>query len=181
VRRPITNLSRRTLENPSRNSKVPCPVPRLVIHTLPPNSRFISSSDTALARRSDLFKRKQVSRLSRVCTVGGVCIVDLPDLMAKISGRDKTHREISEASTLRLVSPKKGRIYQRTHMFFALSIPIFSTKSSVALTPAVSATITGRPPISSESSRISRVVPGTGVTIAASLWARRCEPVFTVR
>lgn len=60
-------------------------------------------------------------------------------------------------------------------MFLARSTPIRSTKSSVWRRPAVSATITGSPPMSSESSRISRVVPGTGVTIAASLCAVQLE------
>lgn len=41
--------------------------------------------------------------------------------------------------------------------------------SSVFRRPAVSATMTGKPPISSDSSRMSLVVPGIGVTIAASL------------
>lgn len=58
-----------------------------------------------------------------------------------------------------------------TDAFFARSTPMLSTRSSVLRRPAVSATITGRPPISSDSSSMSRVVPGTGVTIAASRWA----------
>ena len=45
---------------------------------------------------------------------------------------------------------------------------MLSTTSFVLRSPAVSATMTGKPPMSSESSRISRVVPGMGVTIAAS-------------
>ena len=45
--------------------------------------------------------------------------------------------------------------------------PMPSTKSSVSLKPAVSATTTGNPPISSVNSRTSRVVPGIGVTIDA--------------
>ena len=45
--------------------------------------------------------------------------------------------------------------------------PIPSTKSSVSLKPAVSATTTGNPPMSSVSSRTSRVVPGMAVTIDA--------------
>jgi hypothetical protein len=60
---------------------------------------------------------------------------------------------------------------EETHAFRALSIPICSTSSVVSRKPAVSATTTGRPPISSDISKISRVVPGTWVTIAASRWA----------
>ena len=45
--------------------------------------------------------------------------------------------------------------------------PMPSTISSVSLKPAVSATTTGNPPISSVNSRTSRVVPGIGVTIDA--------------
>lgn len=56
----------------------------------------------------------------------------------------------------------------RTYSCFARSTPMLSTMSSVLRSPAVSATMTGNPPMSSESSKISRVVPGTGVTIAAS-------------
>ena len=56
----------------------------------------------------------------------------------------------------------------RTHACRALSIPICSTSSAVSRKPAVSATKTGSPPISSEISKMSRVVPGTCVTIAAS-------------
>lgn len=51
----------------------------------------------------------------------------------------------------------------------ARSTPMDSTMSSVFRRPAVSATMTGKPPISSDSSRMSLVVPGIGVTIAASL------------
>ena len=56
-----------------------------------------------------------------------------------------------------------------TDAFAALSTPIFSTTSSVSRIPAVSATTTAYPPISSVSSNTSRVVPGMLVTIAASL------------
>ena len=38
--------------------------------------------------------------------------------------------------------------------------------------------MTGKPPISSDNSRMSLVVPGTGVTIAASLFADRSQSVF---
>jgi hypothetical protein len=57
---------------------------------------------------------------------------------------------------------------EKTYAFRALSIPIFSTSSVVSRRPAESVTRTGSPPISSESSKMSRVVPGTWVTIAAS-------------
>lgn len=58
-----------------------------------------------------------------------------------------------------------------TNVSSALFTPIASTMSSVFLIPAVSATMTGRPPMSRDSSSTSRVVPGTWVTIAASRWA----------
>jgi hypothetical protein len=58
-----------------------------------------------------------------------------------------------------------------TNAFCARSTPILSTTSSVCLKPAVSATMTGNPPISNDNSRISLVVPGTDVTMAASLCA----------
>lgn len=47
-------------------------------------------------------------------------------------------------------------------------MPIFSTKSSVFLNPAVSNKRTGTPVRSRVVSNTSRVVPGTSVTIAAS-------------
>lgn len=53
----------------------------------------------------------------------------------------------------------------------ARSIPIDSTMSSVFRNPAVSATMTGIPPTSRLTSSTSLVVPGNGVTIAASRWA----------
>ena len=91
------------------------------------------------------------------------------------SGRDSTQIEISALSTLR---PKiRQRWFQGwgekwyTYALVALSIPIFSTTSSVLRRPAVSAITTGKPPISRDNSRMSRVVPGMGVTIAASRWA----------
>lgn len=66
-------------------------------------------------------------------------------------------------------SPRRKRA--STHFATARSIPIASTSSRVFLSPAVSATCTGKPWKSSASSTTSRVVPGTAVTIAASRWA----------
>ena len=48
------------------------------------------------------------------------------------------------------------------------AMPIFSTASSVSLSPAVSTTCTGTPSISMVSRIASRVVPGISVTIAVS-------------
>ena len=50
----------------------------------------------------------------------------------------------------------------------ALCTPISSTSSDVSLSPAVSSSVTGKPLISHLTSTISRVVPATAVTIAAS-------------
>ena len=48
------------------------------------------------------------------------------------------------------------------------STPIFSTRSSVALIPAVSTIFRGMPLIFTNSSMTSRVVPGISVTMALS-------------
>jgi len=59
-----------------------------------------------------------------------------------------------------------------THSCPALSTPIFSTSSSVSLSPAVSLRTTFTPAISRETVTMSRVVPGMGETMAASRWER---------
>lgn len=61
------------------------------------------------------------------------------------------------------------RIKGETYTSVARSIPIFSTTSSDSRIPAVSHAITGIPPISRDTSSTSRVVPGSGVTMAACL------------
>lgn len=58
-----------------------------------------------------------------------------------------------------------------SYAFLARSMPMLSTRSSVSRRPAVSAMITGIPSISRDSSNMSLVVPGRGVTMAASRWA----------
>lgn len=91
----------------------------------------------------------------------------------RTSGRERTQSETSAEATLEeksqpvstsFPSKEEGRAYAAR----ARSIPIDSTKSDVLRKPAVSATMTGIPPISKEISKTSLVVPGRGVTIAAS-------------
>ena len=57
---------------------------------------------------------------------------------------------------------------EETHAFRALSIPICSTSSVVSQAGRINDHTAGSTPISSEIFKISRVVPGTWVTIAAS-------------
>ena len=57
-----------------------------------------------------------------------------------------------------------------SNLFRALVTPSFSTTSSVSLSPAVSLSSTGYPPMFTGVSITSRVVPAISVTIAAGLW-----------
>ena len=116
--------------------------------------------------KSILLNNMNVSSLIKGSILVGIRMS--PDSV-KTSGDERTQRETSEDSTLqasvRLLSARSGiTAYSR----FARSTPMLSTTSLVWRSPAVSATMTGRPPMSSESSRTSLVVPGIGVTMAAS-------------
>lgn len=93
------------------------------------------------------------------------------DVCSMTSGRDSTHIETFADLTLKGSADQNSYNTDQRKGADALSArwtPMLSTKSSVFRKPAVSATMIGRPSISRDSSMTSLVVPGTGVTIAAS-------------
>lgn len=161
------------------NSCVPLPVARLITHALPnrsppplrslvkaASSKSFSSFFTVVEARSALLSNKKVSGSKSDWTASGrAALFSVPNR----SGRDRTQSFIFASCTLQLnFSPWKSSQLNKTYAFVARWIPICSTTSLDFRKPAVSATIIGSPPMSSESSMISRVVPGIGVTIAAS-------------
>ncbi len=75
---------------------------------------------------------------------------------------------ILKSSSLKFLETSKTAIIksEESTRSLALSTPIFSTKSSVSLIPAVSIIFKGIPSILTNSSITSRVVPGISVTIA---------------
>jgi hypothetical protein len=153
---------------------VPSPKLRLAIHVLPLRVSVKPVADGAA--RSDLLSRKNVSGVMNLSRDGGIRIWGPSGVSTITSGSDRTHNDTSASCTL--CHPKTlsaRRVHYKnvgdTNAFCARLTPILSTTSFVCLSPAVSATMTGKPPISNDNSRISLVVPGTGVTIAASRWA----------
>jgi hypothetical protein len=128
------------------------------------------SAEILNGTKSDLLNKKKVSGVTNGRIDCGTQMRGPSVVCSIVSGKDRTH--IETFADLRLVI----NVYQYgyttwrkgTDAFSARWTPIFSTKSSVFRRPAVSETITGRPPMSRDDSMTSLVVPGTGVTMAAS-------------
>ena len=165
------HLCCRTCAKPCMNSWVPSPVLRLARQMCRFGTLPIVKERAFNGSRSTLFSKIRVLSVTREANDAGSCSSEPAAFDGtSTSGAGSTHSETSDEFTLSdSVSYVVGvGGMQYAHNCLARSTPIFSTRSSVLRSPAVSATITGKPPMSSESSRISRVVPGTGVTIAAS-------------
>jgi len=121
---------------------------------------------------SVLFSKNNVCEVIKGFSMEGTAMRGPAKVLSMTSGSDNTQREISAASTLHQIQDCIEMFREikdeYTYAFLARSTPIFSTRLSVSLRPAVSRTMMGSPLMSRDNSRISRVVPGTGVTIAAS-------------
>ena len=121
---------------------------------------------------SVLFNKNNVCEVIKGFNMEGIAMRGPARVLSITSGSDSTQREISAASTLYQMEDCNAMFRdiedEYTYAFLARSTPIFSTRLSVSLRPAVSRMMMGSPLISRDNSRISRVVPGTDVTIAAS-------------
>ena len=182
-----TRRSLRAHAKPCTNSWVPSPVARLADHDRPFESTSICFDQVACKAslcadtKSDLLKRKYVSGVisSRTSegTLGRNSVKEDASLgIRRTSGSGRTHKEMSAFFILRhyrqYCCMSCEVIGKKTRASMPRWTPITSTTSVVSLKPAVSATTTGKPPMSKVSSRTSLVVPGIGVTIDACRFAR---------
>lgn len=154
----------------ARKSAAPSPVFMLAVQAIRVDNRGLMFAEILKGTKSHLLNKNKVSEVISEPNDCGRQMRGPSDVCSMTSGKDSTHIETFADLTLegKADQPSHDTRQRGTDVFSARWTPILSTKSSVFRKPAVSATMTGRPPISRDSSMTSLVVPGTGVTIAAS-------------